>query len=74
MSEIIVSLSGLGQFTLSLDLVDQPEPSDLDQSEVWRATFCDKQSDDCEVVYFEMGEDYEMWDLIDEAIQTYRME
>jgi uncharacterized protein YrzB (UPF0473 family) len=67
-------MSGIGQFTMTLDLIDQPEPNDPDQSEVWRATFCDETSGDCEVVYFEMGTDYEAWDLIDEAIQTYRDE
>lgn len=67
-------MSGAGQFTMSLDLVDQPEPDSTDGIEVWRATFCDEDSGDCEMVYFEMGQDYEIWDLINEAIQTYRLE
>lgn len=74
MSEIIVNMSGLGQFTMSLDLIDPSNPDDLDQVEVWRATFCDQENDDCQIVFFEMGTDYEAWDLIDEAIQTYRNE
>ena len=74
MSEIIVNLSGLGQFTMTLDLIDPSNPDDLDQVEVWRATFCDDSNDDCDIIFFEMGTDYEAWDLIDEAIQTYRQE
>lgn len=72
MSEIIVNMSGLGQFTMSLDLIDPSSPDDLDEVEVWRATFCDQANDDCDIIYFEMGTDYEAWDLIDEAIQCYR--
>lgn len=74
MSEVIVNMSGLGQFTMSLDLIDAAEPDNPDQTEVWRATFCDKSNDDCEIVFFEMGPDYEAWDLIDQAIETYRQE
>lgn len=59
---------------MTLDLVDSSTPDDLDQVEVWRATFCDESNDDCDIVFFEMGEEYEAWDLIDEAIQTYRQE
>lgn len=72
MSEIVVNMSGLGAFTMSLDLIDPSGPEDVDGIEVWRATFCDEQSEDCEIIYFEMGTDYEAWDLIDEAIQSYR--
>lgn len=72
MSEITVSMSGIGDFTMSLDIHD---PATLDSDiEVWRATFCDPTTGDCSIVYFEMGPDYEAWDLIDEAIQTYRLE
>lgn len=74
MSEISVNMSGLGTFTMNLDLVDPANPDDLDQVEVWRATFCDNQNNDCEIVFFEMGEEYEAWDLIDFAIQAYRGE
>ncbi len=74
MSDIKVSMSGIGDFTMSLDLHD-PAPSDgLSQVEVWEATFCDPSTGDCDVVYFEMEPDYDAWDLIDEAIQTYRLE
>lgn len=73
MSEIIVSMSGLGKFGLSLDLVDAPLPDDVDQSEVWKASF-DDGSGDLWVVFFEVGPDYEVWDLIDEAIQVFREE
>lgn len=74
MSEIIVNMQGIGKFTMTLDLIDPSNPDDLDQVEVWRATFCDDANDDCDIIFFEMGTDYEAWDLIDEAIQTYRQE
>lgn len=74
MSEITVSVLGGSKFTMTLDLVDSSTPDDLDQVEVWRATFCDEDTEDCDIVFFEMGMDYEAWDLIDEAIQTYRQE
>lgn len=67
-------MSGIGDFTMSLDLYDPATPEDKTQTEVWRATFCDESTNDCDIVYFEVGEDYDAWDLIDEAIQTYRLE
>ena len=74
MSEITISVLGASKFTMTLDLIDPSNPDDLDQVEVWRATFCDDSNEDCDIVFFEMGTDYEAWDLIDEAIQTYRQE
>jgi hypothetical protein len=69
MAEIIVNLEGYGQYTLSLSLHD---PGDI---EVWAATFTDRKSEDSWTVYFEMQEDdYEVWDLIEVAIETYRDE
>ena len=69
MAEIIVNLEGYGQYALSLSLHD---PGD---TEVWSATFTDRLSEDEWTVYFEMPEDdYEVWDLIDVAIETYRDE
>lgn len=69
MSEIIVNLEGYGQYTLTLSLHD---PGEI---EVWAATFTDRLSDDEWTVYFEMEEDdYEIWDLIEVAIETYRDE
>lgn len=72
MSEIIVNMQGYGSFRMVLDLVDPA--SEYDSTEVWKASFCDDESNDCQIVYFEMGDDYEAWDLLDEAIQTYRRE
>lgn len=72
MSEILVSMSGAGQYTLDLSIVD-PGIED-DTIEVWRAIFTDKEGDAQWEVYFEMGPDYEIWDLIDEAINAYRQE
>lgn len=66
MSEIVVSMSGLGSYTLDLSIVDAGE------TEVWHAVFNDKDGDAHWDVYFEMALDYEVWDLIDEAITAYR--
>lgn len=70
MSEIIVSMSGIGQYTLDLHIVDPG--ADDDSIEVWRAIFTDKEGGASWDVYFEMGPEYEIWDLIDEAITAYR--
>lgn len=74
MSEITVSVLGGSKFKMTLDLVDPANPDELDQVEVWRASFCDEDTDDCDIIFFEMGTDYEAWDLIDEAIRAYREE
>jgi hypothetical protein len=69
MSELIVSIEGYGSYTLSLDLHDPGE------TEVWSATFSEQDATDQWTVFFEMDEgDYEVWDLIDVAIETYRDE
>jgi hypothetical protein len=69
MSDIAVNIQGYGQFSLSLDLHDPGE------TEVWSATFVDRLSEDEWTVYFEIEDtDYEVWDLIDIAIETYRDE
>lgn len=71
MSEILVTLEGYGIAKLSLDLIDGGEPEDT--VEVWKATFT--ESENVWEVYFEMSADgYELWDLVNEAIFTYRME
>lgn len=71
MAEIIVNLQGFGKYRIVLDLHD---PSvDGSDADVWLARFCDDESGDCSVVYFEMEGDYEAWDIIDEAIQVYRL-
>lgn len=72
MSEIIVNMSGFGSQSISLELHD-PAP-DGEAVDVWIAKFCDLDSGDCEMVYFECDTDCEVWDVIDEAIQTYRRE
>lgn len=72
MSEIIVNMSGFGSHSIALELHD-PAP-DGESVDVWIATFCDLDSGDCEMVYFEAESDCEVWDVIDEAIQTYRKE
>jgi hypothetical protein len=69
MSELIVNIEGYGDYTLALDLHD---PGD---TEVWSATFSERNLGDEWTVFFEMNEgDYEVWDLIDVAIETYRDE
>ena len=70
MSEILVSMSGLGSYTLDLSIVDGGE--EPDSTEVWRAVFNDQEGGSHWEVYFEMTPDYEVWDLIDEAITAYR--
>jgi hypothetical protein len=67
MSEIIVNISELGSYTLSLNIID-PDP----EEEVWQAIFCDSATGDCSKVYFEMEPDYEVWDLVNVAIETYK--
>lgn len=69
MSEFIINVNGVGRFSMSLDLVD---PAVDDDTDVWRANFCDDDSGDCTLVFFEMGVDYEVWDLVDAAISAYR--
>jgi len=70
MSEIIVSMSGAGQYSLDLSITDPG--LDDDSIEVWRAVFTEKEHGEKWEVYFEMGPDYEVWDLIDTAITAYR--
>lgn len=70
MSEILVSMSGSGTHTLDLSIVDPG--LDDDSIEVWRAIFSEQEGDSHWEVYFEMSPDYEIWDLIDEAISAYR--
>lgn len=77
MSIIEVSLEGYGKAHLCLDLVeDYTEP---DGVEVWRGVFSevsDFEGETLWTVFFEMDsrDGYESWDLISEAIETYKME
>lgn len=72
MSEIIINIQGYGKYTIDLSLHDPA--TDEDPADVWRANLCDIQTGDCDYVFFEMEGDYEIWDIIDEGIQTYRKE
>jgi hypothetical protein len=72
MSEIKVDLIGYGSHTINLDIHD-PATQEWNK-DVWKATFCDLSTGDCQLIYFEADEDCEQWDIIDEAIQTYRKE
>ncbi len=67
MSELSINLQGYGTAKLSLDLIDGGDV------EVWRALFSDEDGVLWEV-YFEMDSDYEVWDIICEAINAYRSE
>mgnify|MGYP001126189480 CR=1 FL=1 len=71
MSEITVAMSGVGTYTVNLDIVD-PGTGPNDTTEVWKAVFSEKESGERWEVYFEMDPDYEVWDLINEAIVAYR--
>lgn len=73
MSDVTVKIEGYGEAKLSIDLVDTGE-----EIEVWRGVFAET-GDNPEVlweVYFEMdpNSDYEIFDLINEAIYTYKLE
>jgi len=67
MSEIIVNISELGCYSLVLTIVD-PDPVE----EVWQAVFCDKLTGDCTNVFFEGSPDFEVWDLVNQAIEAYK--
>ena len=67
MSEIIVNISELGSYTLTLSIVD-PDPFE----EVWQAVFCDRVTGDCTNVFFEGHPDFEVWDLVNQAIEAYK--
>ena len=68
MSEILINLQGYGTAKLALDLMDGCDV------EVWRGVFWDDDDEVLWEVYFEMDADYEVWDLVNEAIHTYRKE
>lgn len=79
MSIIEVSLEGYGRAHLCLDLME--DLTESDGVEVWRAAFneiseFDEDPENLWVVFFEMNsrDGYEQWDLISEAIETYKME
>ena len=71
-ARILVNIDGHGTAEMSLELYDPPTP--VDPVEVWRATFTEREhpNDVISEVYFEMpNDDYEVWDLVNEALQTY---
>jgi hypothetical protein len=71
-ARILVNIDGLGTAEMSLELHDPPTP--LDPVEVWRAVFTEAEhpNEIIAEIYFEMpGDDYEIWDLVNEALQTY---
>lgn len=70
MSELIVSVSGMGQYALELSLVDAGAEDET--VEVWRGIFIEREGDSQWEVYFEMGSEYEIWDLVQMAIESYR--
>jgi hypothetical protein len=40
--------------------------------EVWRGIFIEKEDNSQWEVYFEMSPDYEIWDIVEMAIESYR--
>ena len=75
MAEISVNIEGYGRAKLSLDIVDSIEGEDI---EVWRGIFLEDEDhpETLWEVYFEMNSanGYEVLDLINEAIYTYKLE
>jgi hypothetical protein len=73
MADLIINISGSTTYKLDLSLHDAAES---DSTEVWCATFTEVDHDDNYVVFFEVdsSEDVEVWDLINLAIEAYRLE
>lgn len=74
-AKILVNIDGYGTTEMGLELVDPPTQDD--PVEVWKATFSDREHPEEVIseVYFEMpNDDYEVWDLVNEALQTYLQE
>lgn len=75
MSEVTVTLEDYGKAHLALELVDPGEEGDV---EVWHGIFSEEEdaSETLWEVYFEMdpSSDYDKFDLISEAIYTYKLE
>ena len=67
----MVTLEDYGKANLALELVDSGDAGDI---EVWHGIF--SEGDDLWEVYFEMdpSTDYDKFDLISEAIYTYKLE
>lgn len=63
-------MSGYGTSKVDLSIVDPG--SEEDGVEVWKAIFVDEEDNTPWEVYFEMQGDYEVWDLVNEAILVYR--
>lgn len=74
-AKILVNVDGYGTSAISLDLIDPAEPDS--PAEVWCARFTEEAHPDEIVaeVYFEMEAfDYELWDLVNAALDAYNAE
>lgn len=70
MAELIVSMDGYPTTRLGLELYDAG-----DDVEVWRGVFFEDAHLDTIEVYFEvMDLEYEIWDLVNLAIEAYKQE
>jgi hypothetical protein len=71
-ARILVNIDGYGTAEMNLELVDPPTLDDT--AEVWRASFTEREHphEIISEVYFEMDDsDYEIWDLVNSALQSY---
>ena len=74
-AKILVNVDGFSTSVISLDLVDPGTSGDV--VEVWCARFTEEAHPDEIIaeVYFEMTAfDYELWDLVNSAVEAYRLE
>ncbi len=74
-AKILVNVDGFSTSAISLDLIDPARPED--DVEVWCARFTEEAHPDEIIaeVYFEMNAfDYELWDLVNSAVEAYRLE
>lgn len=73
MADLIINVSGSGSYKVDLSLHDASED---DSIEVWCAVFTEIEHGDDSVVYFEVdtADNPEIWDLINLAIDAYKLE
>jgi hypothetical protein len=74
-AKILVNVDGFGTSVIKLDLVDPSAP--YDHTEVWCARFTEEARPDEVIseVYFEMTAfEYELWDLVNAALEAYHAE
>lgn len=74
-AKILVNVDGFGTSAISLDLIDPADQHDY--TEVWCARFTEEAHPEEVIseVYFEMTAfEYELWDLVNKALEAYHAE